>query len=161
MQYTTVSRAIKGRNYELIVVAQAGGLDLTLKSDFVLSQIRDTLPFGQVPYLIDGEVKLAQSQAILRYLAKKGGIQGATDAEFANSEMLIEETRDILALMETAVGSATKNTTYDELFSETGAMYAKSFCVNYFIADQLSLTFYFTSYDQHKAAGLSREDVCI
>ena len=104
------------------MVAQAGGLDLTLKSDFVLSEIRDSLPFGQVPYLVDGELKLAQSQAILRYLARKGGIQGATDAEFAKSEMLIEETRDILTLMEKAVGSATKNTTYDELFAEDGAM---------------------------------------
>lgn len=84
--------------------------------------MRSTLPFGQVPYLIDGDVKFAQSNAMIRYLARKGGIQGDTDEEFALSEMLIEEARDILSLMERAVGAPTKNAIYDELFAETGAM---------------------------------------
>lgn len=49
------------------------------------------LLFFQLPYLVDGDVKLAQSMAILRYLSKKGGLQGDTDAAYAVSEMFIEE----------------------------------------------------------------------
>jgi glutathione S-transferase len=41
--------------------------------------------------LVDGDVKLAQSSAILRYLARKGGLSGDTDAAYAVSEMFIEE----------------------------------------------------------------------
>jgi hypothetical protein len=40
---------------------------------------------------VDGDVKLAQSMAILHYLSKKGGLQGDTDASYAVSEMFIEE----------------------------------------------------------------------
>jgi glutathione S-transferase len=104
------------------VVANAGGIPLTLKSDFILSEIRDSLPFGQVPLLVDGDIRFSQSQAILRYLARKGGLQGETDADFALSEMLIEESRDINALMDKAISSSNKNAAYDEMFSEGGAI---------------------------------------
>jgi len=52
-------------------------------------------PFGQLPYLIDGNVKIGQSLAIARYVSRKGGLQGDTDADFAISEQLLEEHGDI------------------------------------------------------------------
>ena len=45
----------------------------------------------QVPYLVDGDVKLAHSNAILRYVSKKAGLQGHNDKAYAISEMFIEE----------------------------------------------------------------------
>ncbi len=45
----------------------------------------------QVPYLVHGDTKIAQSGAVLRYLAKLGSLQGDSEADFARSEMLIEE----------------------------------------------------------------------
>ncbi len=103
-------------------MAQAGGLNLKRKSDFVLSELRNTLPFGQVPYLVDGDIKFSQSLAMVRYLARKGGIQGDSDADYALSEMLLEEARDVISLMEKAVTAENKNAKYDELFSEQGEM---------------------------------------
>jgi len=52
-------------------------------------------PFGQLPYMIHGDIKLAQSMAIARYAARKAHLQGDADAEYALSEMLIEEATDI------------------------------------------------------------------
>eukprot|EP01096_Ripella_sp_DP13-Kostka_P006076 TRINITY_DN2146_c0_g1_i1.p1 TRINITY_DN2146_c0_g1~~TRINITY_DN2146_c0_g1_i1.p1 ORF type:complete len:214 (-),score=110.54 TRINITY_DN2146_c0_g1_i1:86-682(-) len=51
--------------------------------------------FGQLPHLVDGDLKISQSNAIARYLSRKFGLQGDSDADFAISEQLIEETVDI------------------------------------------------------------------
>ena len=45
----------------------------------------------QVPYLVDGDVKLAHSNAILRYVSKKSGLDGDNDKAYAMSQMFIEE----------------------------------------------------------------------
>ncbi len=42
-----------------------------------------------------GDLKIAQSLAIARYLSRVGGLEGKTDADFAVSEMLIQEFEDI------------------------------------------------------------------
>ncbi len=39
---------------------------------------KDKTPFGQLPFLEDGEVKIAQSMAIARYLARKYKLDGET-----------------------------------------------------------------------------------
>ena len=39
-----------------------------------------SLDFPNLPYWIDGNVKLTQSSAILRHLARKNGLYGLTDA---------------------------------------------------------------------------------
>lgn len=74
-----------------MAVGQAGGLKITQTPNPDFAGLKAELPFGQLPYLVDGDVKLAQSCAILRYLARKGGLQGDNDKAFAFSEMLIEE----------------------------------------------------------------------
>ena len=74
-----------------MAVAKAGGLNIVHTDDPNLPALKAELPFGQLPYLVDGDVKVAQSLAILRYLARKGGLQGDDDKGFAFSEMLIQE----------------------------------------------------------------------
>lgn len=52
------------------------------------------LAFGQVPLLeIDG-LNLTQSQAILRYLAKRGGLRGRTPAEEFKLDMIADTVND-------------------------------------------------------------------
>lgn len=56
-------------------------------------------PFGQLPILkTPGGMILGQSAAIANYIAKKGGIDGASDEEFALGQMLIAEGEDIYTL---------------------------------------------------------------
>ena len=108
---------IKARNYHCQVIAQAGGVPLTLKTDFDMAELKPTLPFGQLPYLVDGDVKIAQSNAIFRYLAKKGNQQGDSPAAFADSEMMIEESTDILNLLTKAYYSANRAEDLNKLFA--------------------------------------------
>jgi len=53
------------------------------------------LEFPNLPYLIDGETKLSQSSVILRYLARKHGLEVKTDTENNRLELAHEEACDI------------------------------------------------------------------
>ncbi|KAK4528446.1 hypothetical protein GAYE_SCF56G6389 [Galdieria yellowstonensis] len=53
------------------------------------------LPFGQVPVLHDGNLHLAQSGAIARYLARKHNKYGADDVEKALNDMMFDMGIDI------------------------------------------------------------------
>lgn len=115
-------RPIKARNYATQAVAQAGGLQLELVSDFNFPELKPTLPFGQLPYLVDGDVKIAQSNAILRYVARKADLAGnISDAHYGLSEMLIEEANDLNNLLVKANYAGDKVAAYNELFAEGGA----------------------------------------
>jgi glutathione S-transferase len=113
---------IKARNYHLQAVAQAGGINLTLKSDFDFAELKSELPFGQVPYLVDGDIKLAQSNAIFRYLSKKGNQQGDSDAAFAASEQFTEEANDLYNLLAKAYYVADRTAGLNELFAPDGGV---------------------------------------
>lgn len=85
--------------------------------DFDLAAMKPELPFGQAPYIVHGDVKLAQSNAILRYVARIAGLSGDNDAEFALSEMLIEEATDLYNMMVKANYSSDKGAAYTEMFA--------------------------------------------
>ncbi len=53
-------------------------------------------PFGQVPILEVNGQKLAQSNAIARYLARQHGLAGKDDWEQAQTDMYIENINDLL-----------------------------------------------------------------
>merc|ERR1712215_413151 len=53
------------------------------------------LDFPNLPYYSDGEVKLTQSDAILRHLGRKNGLYGCSDADTAMVDMLIDTAKDI------------------------------------------------------------------
>ena len=80
--------------------------------------LKPQTPFGQLPFLVDGDVKVAQSNAIARYLGRKYGLQGDTDADFALSEILIEEQVDLLNILFKANYSADKAAAFDKAFAE-------------------------------------------
>lgn len=53
------------------------------------------LTYPNLPYIIDGDVKLTQSNAIVRYVANKYGLAGANDAEKAYVDMHMEQLMDL------------------------------------------------------------------
>lgn len=52
------------------------------------------LDFPNLPYYIDGEVKLTQSQAILRHLARKYGLDGKTEADKCRVDVAVAQVTD-------------------------------------------------------------------
>ncbi|XP_050047921.1 glutathione S-transferase Mu 2-like [Dermacentor andersoni] len=62
------------------------------------------LTFPNLPYYIDGDVRLTQTVAILRYLGKKHGLDARTDKEAAELWLLEQQSNDLLwALVVTAM----------------------------------------------------------
>ena len=53
------------------------------------------LDFPNIPYYIDGDLKLTQSSVILRYLGKKYNLIGNGDKENAMIDMLVDTTTDM------------------------------------------------------------------
>lgn len=112
-------------------MAQAGGIKINHVHDFDLAELKKTtLPFGQVPYMVDGNVRMAQSFGILRYIAKKAGLLGDTDVQYAMSEMLIEEANDIRNIVRDARSEdpAIQNANYDEIFAPDGKLLVDICC---------------------------------
>ena len=68
--------------------------------------------YDQVPYLVHGDVKLAQSNAILRYIAKLAKLQGDSDVEYSHSEQLIEEALDSVDFKMSIIYFSQNNATY-------------------------------------------------
>ena len=58
--------------------------------------IKPTTPFGQVPMLEVDDLKISQTTAIYRYLARKFGFAGATPEEDARLDMIVECIKDML-----------------------------------------------------------------
>ena len=71
-----------------------------------------------------GDLKVSQSLAIVRVLARLGGIAGDSDADFALSEMLIQEGEDIYLLLGKAMYGAgfpeSRPAAFDALFAAEG-----------------------------------------
>lgn len=55
---------------------------------------KDNLAFPNIPYLVDGDMAITESKAILRYLARKYNIVGKTLQEDARSDMLVDTLAD-------------------------------------------------------------------
>ena len=110
-----------------MAIAQAGGIEFEWIKEFDLGALKapGMSPFGQVPYIEHGDVKLGQGWACFRYVAKLGGLLGDTDAEYALSEMLIEEAVDIFNLMGTANYATDKPAAWTALFEDGGKMKAQ------------------------------------
>jgi len=84
-----------------------------------------SLPFGQWPFLQDGDVKLGQSLAITHYIAKKGNLLG-DGADFGKSEMLLQEYDDIFNMLGKNQYAPDKAKSWGEFFGEEGPV-AKQF----------------------------------
>ena len=58
--------------------------------------IKDTLGFDypNLPYLIDGHIKITQSNAILRYLGRKFELDGKTEEDRVQVDIMLENAMD-------------------------------------------------------------------
>jgi len=107
---------IKARSYATQVVARAGDVPLEHITDFEFTEFQKTkLPFGQVPYMEHDDVKMAHSNAILRYVGKLAGTEGVANQHYL-SEMLIEEADDILKVLLKTNSSTDKASAYSDFF---------------------------------------------
>ncbi|XP_071624577.1 glutathione S-transferase 2-like isoform X1 [Heliangelus exortis] len=64
-------------------------------SDWTNEKEKLGLDFPNLPYLIDGPTKLTQSNAILRYIARKHGMVGETEEEILRVDMLENQIMDL------------------------------------------------------------------
>jgi len=102
---------LKARAQVPSLIAEVGGIHYEWVQNPDWPGMKAQTPFGQLPYLEDGHVKMGQSMAIARYMARKAGLQGDTDSDFAMSEQLIEEQNDlyvVLAKAQYATGDKTE-----------------------------------------------------
>merc|ERR1712066_473146 len=60
------------------------------KPDWLAYKTSLGFDFPNLPYYQEGELKLTQSGAILRHLARKSGLVGKTEAESARADMLAD-----------------------------------------------------------------------
>lgn len=65
------------------------------RSEWLEEKFDLELDFPNLPYLIDGDVKMSQSTAILRYLARKFDLVGSTDGEQLRVELAEQQFNDI------------------------------------------------------------------
>ena len=86
--------AYTGTDYEdkLLSCGPAPGFD---KSCWFDNKFSFGLDFPNLPYYIDGDVKITQSNAILRYIARKHDMLGKNDKEKAMVDMMAEESMDM------------------------------------------------------------------
>ena len=89
--------AYSGTEYE------DNAFDCTVRETWAEKKFSMGLDFPNLPYYIDDDVKLTQSNAILRYLGRKNGLYGSNDVEASTIDMLIDEAQDFkMALVKLA-----------------------------------------------------------
>jgi glutathione S-transferase len=88
---------VRGRSESLRYLVRDN--DIALEEQFVdfadWPAIKPTTHFGQLPILYDGELQVAQSNAILRYFARKHGLYGKNDIEAVTIDMLNDTQEDL------------------------------------------------------------------
>jgi len=89
--------AVRGRGQGLRYMCADNDIQLE-EQDVVFdewSKIKATTPFGQLPVLHDGDLQVAQSNAILRHVARKHGLYGKNEVEQTKIDMLNDQQEDI------------------------------------------------------------------
>lgn len=74
---------------------QYGSTPETLRSQWLNDKFNLGLDFPNLPYFIDGELKLTQSTAILRHVARQHNLLGENDLQQARLEMLEQQAIDL------------------------------------------------------------------
>jgi len=88
----------KGRGEHARVLLHEAGIpfeDIRMDHKTFVEKEKKTAPFGQMPFIDVGKVRIAQSSAINRYVAKIGGLYGHTLEESAKVDMIYEAINDI------------------------------------------------------------------
>eukprot|EP00500_Bicosoecida_sp_ms1_P007155 CAMPEP_0203822688 /NCGR_PEP_ID=MMETSP0115-20131106/46965_1 /ASSEMBLY_ACC=CAM_ASM_000227 /TAXON_ID=33651 /ORGANISM="Bicosoecid sp, Strain ms1" /LENGTH=294 /DNA_ID=CAMNT_0050731723 /DNA_START=10 /DNA_END=890 /DNA_ORIENTATION=+ len=71
---------------------EGGGWD---RSEWTDVKFTLGLEFPNLPYLLDGDIKLTQSNACLRHIGRKHNLNGATEAEMCDVDLLLDESMDL------------------------------------------------------------------
>lgn len=66
----------------------------TFENDWLSEKPTLDMHFPNLPYILDGDVKLAQSEVIMRYLAAKHNLKGKTEKDQLMAELLASQVRD-------------------------------------------------------------------
>uniref|UniRef100_H2B645 glutathione transferase n=1 Tax=Paracyclopina nana TaxID=565004 RepID=H2B645_PARNA len=91
-------------------------LDIAHREVWMDKKFNLGLDFPNLPYYIDQDVKLTQSNAILRYLGRKNNLYGKNAIEAGTIDMLIDEAQDIkMALIKTATSPDFENVKGDHI----------------------------------------------
>ena len=109
---------IRARGQIPVLVARYGDLPLEWNRAPDWPGMKDQTVLGQLPFLVDGDVKVSQSGAISRYLARKANLLGNTDADYAISQMLVEEQVDLFNIIGKANSAENKEEAYTKAFAE-------------------------------------------
>lgn len=64
------------------------------REDWLKEKFSLSLDFPNLPYYVDGDLKLTQSNAILRYIARKHDMAGKTEQEKNRVDLLAEQSMD-------------------------------------------------------------------
>jgi len=117
--YTLYYFPIFARGYAPALVASVGGLNFEWNKQPDWPAFKSQTPFGQLPVLKtkDG-LTVGQSLAIVRFLARKAKLEGETDAEYALSEQLIQESEDIYTGLAKANSAADRTAAMDEFLAK-------------------------------------------
>ncbi|CAK8679044.1 unnamed protein product [Clavelina lepadiformis] len=85
-----------GADYEDRRYQLRGELPNVDRSDWLVVKFKLGLDFPNLPYLIDGDVKMTQQWAIMKYLARKyGNLIPKTEEETRRCDMTQEDIRDL------------------------------------------------------------------
>ncbi|XP_060551537.1 glutathione S-transferase Mu 1-like [Ruditapes philippinarum] len=85
-----------GVEFEDVQYGQGPPPDFSRESWYsVKPKFGEFLSFPNLPYYIDGDVKISQSHAIVRHVARKYKLDGETEKEKAVVDMIIEEAMDL------------------------------------------------------------------
>jgi glutathione S-transferase len=87
--------ALRGLGELPRLILEATGLPYDCVFHYLGGEWRSRAAFGQLPVLHDGELTISQSRAIVRHLARKTCIDGATEADKARVDMWCEFHRDL------------------------------------------------------------------
>lgn len=85
-----------GEDFEDIQYEQGPPPDFSRESWYsVKPKFGETFSFPNLPYYIDGDIRITQNHAILRHVARKHKLDGDTEKEKAIVDMIIEEAMDL------------------------------------------------------------------
>lgn len=97
MPYKLVYFPVRGRAQAFLYMTTDNGIDVSIETC-----TKDTWPamkpkvvFGQLPVLYDGDFEIAQSNAIIRHVARKHGLYGSNDKEQTQIDMINDQQEDI------------------------------------------------------------------
>ncbi|KAK3581606.1 hypothetical protein CHS0354_000146, partial [Potamilus streckersoni] len=82
-----------GENYDDVLYEQGDAPDYS-REQWMSVKYSLGLPFPNLPYYIDGDIKVTQSNAIIRYIARKHDLLGKTEEEKVAVDVLLDQAMD-------------------------------------------------------------------